>query len=53
MVLRIFGCQHCTEGETTAGMCIMSDGDQILLAIIADGMDAWHLITADAIDGKH
>ena len=52
MLLGIFGSQYGAQGKATSAMGIVGDGDHISIAVIADGMDAWHLSTADAVNGQ-
>ena len=49
MLLCVLRCQHGSEGKALAGVGIVSDGNQIGIRIITDGMDARHLTSADMI----
>ena len=49
MLLGVLGSQHSTQGKAFTTMSIVGDGYQVSIRIIADGMDARYLTTADMI----
>ena len=49
MLLGILRSEHGSEGKALTAMGIVRDSDQISIRVIADGMDARHLTTADII----
>ena len=51
--LMVFGelsGEHGTEGKALAAVSVVGDGDAVGLRVVRDGMDAGHLVVADAVD---
>ena len=52
MILGIFSSQYRSEGKALAAVSIVSNGDQIGIRVITDGVDARHFTTTDMIYSK-
>ena len=50
MILGIFSSQYRSEGKALAAVSIVSNGDQIGIRVIADGVDTRHLSATDMIN---
>lgn len=44
--------EYGAEGESLAGMCIVSDGDAVGIAVPCNAVDARYLAATDAVDGQ-
>ena len=52
MLLGVFGCQHCPQGESSPRVGVMADGYAVGIRVVANRMDAGHFALPATIDQK-